>query len=160
MDRILLIGGGAPAVPESFRQRLHALDPTLLVRWNQPPKGSRRPARFMIEQCVRHHGEAVTDHSHLCERIYVFQCQNPDGTMMPLDDAVLEEIKKRDVMQSGYGPNDLARFCKDHQDLVMDQRRKIEEEQADAVKHASRFNRRQLLQAITLMGRHSLEVNQ
>lgn len=160
MDRIELIGGGSPSVPDWFRIRLRELDPTLLVRWNQPPPFSRRPARFVIEQCVRHHA-STSEHNHLCERIYVLQCQDDEGAMMPLGEAVLNEIKRRDVAAAGYGPDDLARFCADNQALVLAEREKIDQAQTDAVKHASRFNRRQLLHAITLMGRHDVcRVNQ
>lgn len=159
MDRIKLIGGGQPAIPADFKAKLRALDPSLLVRWNQPPEFSKRPPRFVIEQCIGHHGPTA-EHTHVCQRLYVFLVQDSDGNMAQLGDWVLEEIKRRDVQRAGYGPNDLERFCRDNQQEVLAQRAKIEADQADAVKHASKFNRRQLIHALDLMGRHSLEVNQ
>jgi hypothetical protein len=159
MDRIKLVGGGQPAVPESFRAKLKALDPNLCVRWNQPPAFSKRPPRFVIEQCVKHHA-AGTEHDHTCERLYVMLVQGPDGSMAGLGDWVLDEIKRRDVQRSGYGPDDLARFCRDNQTEVLAQRAKMEKDQEESVRHASKFNRRQLCRALTLMGRHDLRVNQ
>lgn len=76
--------------------------------------------------------------------------------MMPLGDKVLEEIKLRDVQQAGYGPNDLKKFCDDNQALVLAERKKMEQDQEDSIRHASKFNRRQLLRAVTLMGHHDV----
>lgn len=159
MDRIHLVGGGIPAVPDAFLASLRAYDPTLLVRWNQPPSFSKRQPGFVIEQCIRHLAPG-SEHSHVCQRSYVMTCRAADGSMLPLGDAILNEIKRRDVTKAGFGPEDHARFCRANHETLMTQRAKIERDQAEAVRHASRLNRRQLLQAIRLMGKHDLRVNQ
>lgn len=152
-DRITIIGGGAPSIPENFRTALRALDPSLLVTWNP---GKRR---FVIEQCVQHLAP-TTEHTHLCGRVYVYLVQDPEGNMMGLGDAVLQEIRRRDVSRSGYGPDDLQKWTRDMQTQLDAARERIEKQQADSVHHASRFNRRQLLRAIHLMQQHSMQVNQ
>lgn len=160
MDRITLVGGGRPAIPEGFRERLRALDPTLCVRWNQPPPWSKKPPRFIIEQCVKHYAIGA-EHDHTCQRLYVFLVQDAEGGMMPLGDAVLEEIKSRDVQRAGYGPNDLDRFIREHQEQLDANREQITAAQADSVRHASRFNRRQLLKAVHLIQQHDVcRINQ
>lgn len=156
VDRIQLTGrDAAPTVSEQFKKQLRALDPTLCVRWNQPPAFSKRPPRFVIEQCVRHHA-AGTEHDHTCQRIYVLICQDADGCMLPLGETVLEEIRARDVTKAGYGPNDLKKFCDDNQALVLAERKKMEQDQEDSIRHASKFNRRHLLRAVNLMGQHDV----
>ena len=153
MDRIQIIGDTTPAISQGFRDKLRAQDPTLTVSWNWKKR------RFVIEQCVRHHA-STAEHNHLCERIYVLLVQDPDGGMLALGDHVLEEIRRRDIHRAGYGPNDLGRFTRDMQAKLEDHQQKIDAAQADAVHHASRVNRRQLLRAISMMQNHSLEVNQ
>lgn len=141
-DQITLVTDdfSGPAIPESFERQLRALDPTLLVRWN----GKRM--RFVIEQCVGHHANGP-QHSHLCERIYVFLVQDPEGAMMPLGEVVITKIRARDVTRAGYGPEDLHRWTAERADEDKQNKERIKQQQNDAVRHCTRFNRRQVLKA-------------
>lgn len=143
-DQITLVTDDftGPSVPENFLRNLQTYDPSLLVRWNH------KKMRFVIEQCTRHYAQGV-GHNHLCERIYVMLVQDPDGCMMSLGDAVIEQIKKRDVTKQGYGPEGLARWTADRAREDAEVRADIERKQDDAIKHCSRFSRRQLLDAFT-----------
>lgn len=140
-DRITLITNdfSGPAIPEKFLSDLKALDPTLLVRWND------RRRRFVIEQCTRHN--AGPEHTHLCERIYVLLVQDPEGGMMGLHSGVLDTIRARDVTKAGYGPDSLKKFTQNAQDVDDANRKTIERKQREAVKACSADNRRQLLKA-------------
>ena len=140
-DKITLVTNdySGPAIPEQFERNLRAYDPTLLVRWNY------KKMRFVIEQCVEHHGPA--EHNHLCARIYVLLCQDPEGCMMSLGDAVMNMLRVRDVSKAGYGPNDLKQWIGDANAKDEAVRAGIEKKQAEAVKHASSYGRRQLIRA-------------
>lgn len=143
-DRIKIIGGGSegPAIPESFVRQLREYDRTLLVQWN-PVKN-----RFVVQQCIKHHAPTEA-HNHLCERIYVFLCQDSEGCMMGLGDAVMNAIKARDVTKAGYGPEHLQKWIDDRTEEDMKNRERIAVRQADVIRHCSRFNRRQILGAFT-----------
>lgn len=155
INRIVLPGQSheGPAIPESFRESLRQYDPNLIVAWNTIKK------RFVIEQCVEHLAEG-TAHTHICRRNYVAIAQDDEGHMLPLGDKVMEMIKARDVLNAGYGPDDLQKFLADQKAAGVAERERISKAQDDAIKHGSRFNRRQLLKAVSLMQNHSLEVNQ
>jgi len=137
-----------PSVSESFKAQLRSYDPTLCVMWNS------KKMRFVVQQCVEHHAPGG-EHTHLCQRIYVLLAQASDGTMLPLGDTVMNAIRARDVTKAGYGPTDLQRWIGDRNNEETKVREKIDRDQTDAVKHASRFNRRQLLSAfnkLNMMG--------
>lgn len=141
-DQITLVTNdySGPTIPESFKQQLRSYDPTLHVEWNS------RKMRFVIQQCVQHHAP-TSDHNYLCERIYVLLVQDPEGCMMSLGEAVMNMIKARDVTKAGYGPNDREKWIADRNAEEIVEKQRIDAAQADAVKHASRFSRRQLLSA-------------
>lgn len=72
---------------------------------------------------------------------------------MPLGDAVMNQIKARDVSRAGYGPEDLQKFLAmgnrlEEQDTA-ERKRKSDE----AVELCSRDNRRQLLRAFRMLDR-------
>lgn len=143
-DQITLVTNdfSGPTIPEKFLHDLKELDPSLLVRWNN------RKMRFVVEQCTHHHATG-SEHSHLCERIYVLLVQDPEGAMMGLHSGVLETIKARDVTKAGYGPSDLHRWTKERADEDAENRKNIEKKQREAVKHASAYGRRQLIDAFS-----------
>jgi hypothetical protein len=145
-DQITLVTDdfSGPKVSEKFFYDLKQYDPTLLVRWNS------RKMRFVVEQCTHHHAPTA-EHSHLCERIYVFLVQDDDGCMMSLGGQVLEKIKARDVTKAGYGPNDLRRFLFDASEPERKAREKIDRDQTDAVKHCSRDGRAQVIRAFNML---------
>lgn len=147
-DKITLVTDDftGPAISETFKRELRALDPTLLIRWNP------RRMRFVIEQCTEHHAPGP-EHDHLCARIYVLLVQDPEGGMMSPSSATLEQIKARDVTKAGYGPGDLQRWTKERADEDAETRKTIERKQREAVKHASAYGRRQLLQAFQKLSR-------
>lgn len=152
---IHIVGDAAPAISAEFKARLKAFDPLLCVSWN------RLRRRFVIEQCIAHHAP-TSEHSHLCERIYVLLVESPEGTMLGLGDHVFTELRARDVRNAGYTEDARGRenFLRDAANACERSQRKIEADQADAVRHCSRSNRRQLSRAIHLMQQHSLNVNQ
>lgn len=80
--------------------------------------------------------------------------------MMPLGENVIQMIAARDVTKAGYGPDDLHRWIGDRNTEEEDKATEIKAKQDDAIKHASLFNRRQLLQAFNLISRHNMEINQ
>jgi hypothetical protein len=145
-DQITLVTDdfSGPKVSEKFLFQLKSYDPTLLVRWNS------RKMRFVIEQCTRHHAPGP-EHTHICERIYVFLVQDDDGCMMSLGDQVIEKIKARDVTRAGYGPNDLRRWISDQDAKETKVREKIELDQRDAVRHCSRDGRAQVIRAFNML---------
>jgi hypothetical protein len=152
---VQIVGGGRPAIPEGFRRRLHEQDRTLLVSWHE------KRHRWLIEQCIGPHlPDGSGDHTHLCGRIYVYMVQDENRLYLPLGDHVLEELRRRDVSRLGYGPENADDFIRAMNQVDEANKAKIEADMADSVKHASRFNRRQLLQAVRLLQTHSLEVNQ
>jgi hypothetical protein len=155
INRIVLPGqpSEGPAIPESFVAQLRQYDPTLLVAWN----GIRK--RFVIEKCDQHLS-GVEAHTHLCRRSFVVMAQDDDGVMMPLGDRVMDKIRAADVTNAGYGPDDLARFLADQKAVFKKYREDIDAKSADAIRHGSRINKRQLLKAIHLIQQHDLRVNQ
>lgn len=153
MDRII-IGDVSPTISEVFRAKLRTFDADLYVSWNP------RRRRFQIEQCVGHHAPTAA-HSHLCERIYVLLVQGDEGEMLGLGEHVFKELRARDVRNAGYTEDHRGaeNFLRDMNNQCEASQRKIEADQADAVRHCSRMNRRQLLRAIGMMQQHSLEIN-
>lgn len=155
INRIVLPGqpSEGPAIPESFLESLRQYDRSLLVAWNHIRK------RFVIEQCTEHYADGNA-HSHLCRRIFVLMAQDDEGVMLPLGDRVMDKIRAADVSKAGYGPNDLAKFLADQKLVLKKDHDDREAAMADAVRHGSKLNRRQLLKAIHLMQQHNLTVNQ
>lgn len=154
INRIVLPGEQteAPAIPESFREMLRKYDPDLLISWNTFRK------RFVIEQCVQHLS-GRPEHTHICRRNYVVIVQDGEGSMVPLGEGVIQMIAERDNQRRGYGPQDLARFIRDRREERDSVTRKGYDAGRDAIKHATRDGRRQLLKAAHLIQQHSLEVN-
>ncbi len=151
MGLVQLVGSGAPRASEEFQTRLRRFDPTLLVSWN-PRRG-----KWVIEQCVGHHGGA--GHSHLCERIYVWMVQTEKGDPMPLGDHVLQKLASIDNAKRGFGPEHREAFIRSLNDEQLELDRKREAEIEDVFHHNSRFNRPQLAKAWNLIQRHDLRVN-
>ena len=141
-DKITLVTDdfSGPRVPEKFLFQLRSYDPSLLVQWNY------KKMRFVIEQCTQHLAP-TQEHTHICARIYVLLVQDPEGGMMSLGDSVIEQLKARDVTKAGYGPNDLQRWIDDRNREEDVTRNEIATKQREAVKHASAYGRRQLIQA-------------
>jgi len=155
VNRVVLVGGdsAAPNVPESFRESLRAYDPDLLVSWNPFKR------RFVIEQCVRHYAP-TSEHTHVCQRLYVCMAQDDDGTMIPLGDRVIEMVKAKDTRRAGYGPQDLARFLRNQREIIQKDREERERKMGEVIREGSRDNRRQLRKALHLIQQHDLRVNQ
>lgn len=144
--------GEAPAIPDGFRERLRQIDPALCIAWNSIKK------RFVIEQCVRHFAGG-TEHTHVCDRLYVLIVQDDEGCMMPLGEKVFEMIKARDVSRAGYGPEDLARFQRESRERGKGEKLRLEKAGEEQIRYASRFNRPQLQRAIHLIQQHNLTAN-
>lgn len=148
-NRITILSSEAPAIPESFIRSLRGYDPKLHVQWN--PK--RR--RFTILVCTQH--LAPTEmHTHICRSEYVFLCQTDDGELLPLSDAVIDEIRRRDVSRAGYGPTDARRFCADAEFARITNDEEIARQQRQIMTDNTRDNKRQLRKAYDLIQRHDM----
>src|SRR6266404_5611701 len=103
-DRIKIIGDNGIRTPDpAFVARLRDFDKDLIVFWNKLKK------RWVVEQCFRHAGGS--EHSHLCQRKYVWLVQDADGDMMPLCDKVFDELRlqRHNSETFGSGPESLVR---------------------------------------------------
>ncbi len=150
---ITVIGDAIPAAPETFLRRMRQLDPSLHLSWNG------RKHKWLIEQCIEHHAAGAL-HDHTCRRVYVYLVQAENGDPMPLSERVLDKLKEIDTQRQGYGPDRLEAWRRDRMNEQLELEARRNEEMRDAIRHSSRYNRRQLLRAVTLMGRHDLRVNQ
>lgn len=156
VNRVVLVGnsqGGAPAVSDAFRQMLRGYDPDLLVSWNSLKR------RFVIEQCVRHYA-ATSEHTHVCQRLYVLMAQDEAGVMVPLGEKVMDMIREKDTRKAGYGPGDLARFLRDQRRVIEADREDRSKKMGEVIRYGSRHNRAQLRKALHLIQQHDLRVNQ
>lgn len=74
-----------------FLRRLHNLDPYLIAYWN-PLRGRWTIDRYTCE----------TDHTHHngCPRVHVMLVQGEDGSYRPLNDRLLDDLRKWDMWKS------------------------------------------------------------
>lgn len=157
MDRILLVGeGGCPNPDEGFIQRLLSFDKDLTVGWNKLKN------RWVIEQCIEHHGGYGSRHSYLCRRAYVWLVQDEDGDMMPLCERVMSKLREMRAYSESFGgqtERGLRNF-KQYTDSVETELRAERERKMHAVmQEAARDGKRQLEQVRHLMQQHDMRPN-
>lgn len=146
------MGGGRPSIPSDFAEKLRLYNPQLHIEWSEKKK------RFLITQCDQHLS-ATNEHTHICRRSYVWLVRDEEdnNAFMPLGDHVIEKLKSFDLRVQGYGPEDHARWCADRAAEDKANREEIERKQKESVVNARKDNRRQLLRAIHLMQKHTME---
>jgi hypothetical protein len=101
MGELLVVGDVHRVAPEDFKARLRAFDPDLLVTYDL------RRHRWKIEQCVLHLAPGA-EHSHVCDRVYVWLVQSSEGDFVGLDnwDRIREQLRSMDTRAQGFSPDE------------------------------------------------------
>lgn len=89
-----------PTIPASFLTWLKGFDKDLFVLWSPTRQ------RHLIHMCVEHvvDGPLINQgHTHLCRSVYVLIAQDRDGTMVPLNDRVKEQLQKMRANSEAFG---------------------------------------------------------
>lgn len=90
----------APEIPVRFLCELTQFDPDLFVLWS-PTRG-----RYFIHQCIEHtlSGTPVScGHTQLCRSSYVLVAQDVDGTMVPLNERVINTLRQMRATSESFG---------------------------------------------------------
>lgn len=101
MSELVVIGDTRREAPEDFKQKLRAFDPDLLVTYDV------RRHRWKIEQCVLHLAPGA-EHSHVCDRVYVWLLQTDEGDYLSLEnwDGIRDKLRSIDTRAQGYAPDE------------------------------------------------------
>lgn len=157
---VVIVGDSTPSFPVEFNRRLQAFDKDLYIVWHQPPF-TRKPGRWKIEMCTRHHGGS-REHSHLCHRVYVMMCQDNEGTPVPLGDWVLDklrEMRANSEMYGGQTERGLKNFILASNSIDQALEEKRESGRQDVIAHNRKFNRNQFNKLYDLIERHDMRPN-
>jgi len=101
MGEVVVVGDLNRTAPEDFKAKLRAFDPDLLVLYDV------RRRCWKIEQCIRHLAPTA-EHSHICDRIYVWLVRTPEGDFLGLDDNwdwIREQLCAMDTRAQGFSPD-------------------------------------------------------
>lgn len=159
---IIVFGDQTPSRPTDFEAKLQAFDKDLLIVWHKPPTEKRhKPGRWKIEQCIQHLS-GLTEHTHVCRRIYVMMVQDDDGSALPLGEHVFEKLRAMRAYSESFGgqtERGLRNFIhhSNNIDQAMEQKREVARE--DIQQHNRKFNRVSLNRAWNMIGQHNLEPN-
>jgi hypothetical protein len=155
MGELLIVGDTQREAPEEFKRKLRAFDPDLLVAYDL------RRHRWKIEQCVRHLAPGV-EHSHVCDRVYVWLVQTPEGDYLGLDnwEGIREKLCAMDTRAQGFSPDEkgLERY---RAELTYEEeraRQKRNEEMAKVPGLMWRDNKLTRNRLIRLLDKHGIEV--
>lgn len=101
MGSLVVVGDVSRTPPEDFKAKLRAFDPDLVITYDL------RRQRWKIEQCVVHWAPGV-EHSHVCDRVYVWLVQSPEGDYLSLDnwELIREKLRSIDTRAQGYSPDE------------------------------------------------------
>lgn len=131
----------APSIPAEFLRNLKSFDTDLFVLWSPIRQ------RYFIHQCTEHVTQGVpvnNGHSQLCRSSYVLACQDVDGAMVPLNDRVLNTLRKMRATSETFG-GQTERGLQNYKQYSRNVGKEIEEKREtdlqDTVKHAHKSNR-------------------
>ncbi len=166
---IVLVGDETPSFPEDFARRLRAFDPDLLLWWYKPPHWPRKkPGVWQVQMCVRHVAAEAAwpdghpKHSHVCDRRYVLQCQDEDGTPKPLGEWIFEKLREMRAYSESFGgetERGLKNFIEHSNRMDAELEAKREAERQDVMRHNAADNRVQLNKLWNLIERHDMRPN-
>lgn len=134
----------SPTVPESFIRGLRNLDPGLVVYWN------RFKNRFVIDRCIN-----GGDHTHDagCARTNILICEDDDKMFMMPCQRILDRIEGMDAWEK-YGSAEKQREVRENAKAEWDQKNTAEVK--ENFRLAAIDDKRQILQALTLIQRHDV----
>jgi hypothetical protein len=136
--------------PDWFKQRLKSIDPCLFVYWN-PIRCRWTIDRYTCGMSSLH------EHGNHCPRTNVKVVQDQQGEYMPLCEQIIEWLQGHDVGSQFDSAEDYVRHLRaigDANDA------KIKKDMRENTRHATLSNKRQLLQAHTLIQRHDMRPNE
>jgi hypothetical protein len=162
---IRVIGESVPSFPAEFNRQLQAFDPELWITWHKSPLSSK-PGRWKIERCVVHQGSfrlnGKPEHSHLCNRVYVWMVQDDEGTPMTLGEHVftkLREMRQTWEALGGDTPRGVrnALALSDSIDAELEQKREAARE--DMIQYNQKDKRLQINKLVNLVEQHDMRPN-
>ena len=151
MDLWLPTPESAPEIPNWFKRQLRDLDKGLVIYWN------RFRGRFIIDRCI-HANEHMGECTASCERTNVMIVESPEGSYMPPNERVIQNLKSMDAWAKyGDGEAGLLRQRAERENAKAEYDAKLQEAAKDNYKRAMLEDRVQLNKARHLIQQHDLD---
>ncbi len=140
-------------IPEWFSKGLHDIDPSLIVYWNH------LRGRWIIDRCTAAGEKHTANHQHgpECPTTNVKVVQDEAGEYMPLCQDVLDWFREHELWDEA---TTIDQHLLNLRNKDKAYQAKLKQERRDNTRHATRSNKRQLLQMFHLIQQHDLKVNQ
>lgn len=162
---LTVVGESVPNFPADFNRFLQLFDRDLWVTWHRSPH-SRKPGRWKIERCLKHHAgyalNGTPEHTYLCQRVYILMVQDAEGVPMPLGEHVINKLREmRSNWESLGGDTERgvknALAASDAIEGQLEARRELAT--ADMIEHNQKDKKNQFNKLYDLIDRHDMRPN-